>query len=101
DNIALKEDNIALKEDNIVLKDDNIALKEDNIALKKKRISKEKLREIILGYCTQWRSVEEISNFVGKQKSYIGNIVLPQLLDALEKKYDVPHHPKQQYRVKE
>ena len=101
DNIVLGEDNIVLGEDNIVLGSDNIALQEDNIALKKKRISKEELREIILGYCTQWRSVEEISNFVGKKKSYIGNIVLPQLLDDLEKKYDVPHHPKQQYRVKE
>ena len=79
----------------------NIGLQNTNIGLKKKRYSKEEMRELIIDYCQEWRTAEEIAVAVDKTTAYIRDIVLPKLSDVLEKKYDVPHHPKQKYRAKQ
>ena len=59
------------------------------------------MRELIINYCQEWRTAEEIAVAVDKTTAYIRDIVLPKLSDVLEKKYDVPHHPKQKYRAKQ
>lgn len=59
------------------------------------------MRELIIDYCQEWRTAEEIAIAVDKTTAYIRDIVLPKLSDVLEKRYDVPHHPKQKYRAKQ
>lgn len=100
-NIGLQGTNIGLESANIGLKSTNIGLENTNIGLKKKRYSKEEMRELIIDYCQEWRTAEEIAIAVDKTTAYIRDIVLPKLSDVLEKKYDVPHHPKQKYRAKQ
>ena len=100
-NIGLQNTNIGLQGTNIGLKGTNKGLENTNIGLKKKRYSKEEMRELIIDYCQEWRTAEEIAVAVDKTTAYIRDIVLPKLSDVLEKKYDVPHHPKQKYRAKQ
>lgn len=94
-NVGLQNSNIGL---NIGLPDANIGL---NIGLKKKRYSKEEIRTLIVSYCHDWRTAEEIAAYVGRKFMYIRDIVLPQLSDVIEKMYDIPHHPRQKYRTKQ
>ena len=100
-NIGLQNTNIGLQGTNIGLQSTNIGLENTNIGLKKKRYSKEEMRELIIDYCQEWRTAEEIAIAVDKTTAYIRDIVLPKLSDVLEKKYDVPHHSKQKYRAKQ
>jgi len=99
--IGLQNTNIGLQSTNIGLQSTNIGLENTNIGLKKKRYSKEEMRELIIDYCQEWRTAEEIAIAVDKTTAYIRDIVLPKLSDVLEKRYDVPHHPKQKYRAKQ
>ena len=66
-----------------------------------KHYSKNELQNLIVEFCSEWRSSEEIANAVGKSSDYILNKVLPDMMNLLEKKYDVPRHPKQKYRKKQ
>ena len=100
-NIGLQNTNIGLESANIGLQSTNIGLQATNIGVRKKRYSKEIMRELIINYCQEWRTAEEIAIAVDKTTAYIRDIVLPKLSDVLEKKYDVPHHPKQKYRAKQ
>ena len=100
-NIGLQNTNIGLQGTNIGLKGTNIGLENTNIGLKKKRYSKEEMRQLIIDYCQEWRTAEEIAIAVDKTTAYIRDIVLPKLSEVLEKKYDVPHHPKQKYIAKQ
>ena len=100
-NIGLQNTNIGLESANIGLQSTNIGLQATNIGVRKKRYSKEEMRELIIDYCQEWRTAEEIAIAVDKTTAYIRDIVLPKLSDVLEKRYDVPHHPKQKYRAKQ
>lgn len=100
-NIGLQGTNIGLESANIGLQSTNIELQGTNIGIRKKRYSKEEMRKLIIDYCQEWRTAEEIAIAVDKTTAYIRDIVLPKLSDVLEKKYDVPHHPKQKYRAKQ
>ena len=100
-NIGLESANIGLQSTNIGLQGTNIELQGANIGVRKKRYSKEEMRELIIDYCQVWRTAEEIAIAVDKTTAYIRDIVLPKLSEVLEKKYDVPHHPKQKYRAKQ
>ncbi len=99
-NIALPDANIALPDANIALPDSNIALPDTNVALKK-RYTKEEMKNMVLEVCQDWKTVEEIANYVGRTPGYMKNIVLPQLHDVIEKMYDISHHPRQKYRAKQ
>ncbi len=54
----------------------------------------------IADFCAQWRTLSEIAEHVQRSRQYLRGEVIPQMLDVLERKYDSPTHPKQQYRVK-
>ena len=58
------------------------------------------MREILV-YCKDWHSVGEIAEHFKRSRQYIRGEVLPKLSDLLERKYDTPNHPHQQYRTKE
>lgn len=54
----------------------------------------------ITDFCAQWRTLSEIAEHVQRSRQYLRGEVIPQMFDVLERKYDSPTHPKQQYRVK-
>ena len=107
-NVALNMDtfgaNVALNMDtsvaNIALPDTNVALPDANVALPK-RYNKKQLKEKMMEVCSDWITVDVIAAKIGRDVNYVKNHVLPQLADVLEKMYDVPHHPRQKYRVKQ
>lgn len=93
--------NVALPDGNVALPDGNVALPDANVGLQRKRYSKNELRDILVSFCTQWKTAEEIALYVGRNLVYIRNRVLPNLSDVIEKMYDLPHHPRQKYRAKQ
>ena len=97
-NMGLPDANIGLPDANVGL---NIGLPDANIGLPKKRYSKEEMKNLIVTYCNDWRTAEEIAVYVGRKFMYIRDIVLPQLSDVIEKMYDIPHHPRQKYRARQ
>ena len=92
--------NMGLQETNMGLQETNIGLQGTNEGFRRKRYSKKEMRRLIIDYCQEWRTAEEIAIAVNKTTPYIRDSVLPLLTDVLEKKFDVPHHPKQKYRVR-
>ena len=100
-NMGLRDANVGLRDANVGLRDANVGLQDANAEVKRRRYSKEEMRRLVVEYCNDWRTAEEIANAVNKKLSYIRDTVLPSLSDVLEKKYDVPHHPKQKYRTKQ
>jgi len=106
-NLATSSTNLATSEGkniaNLDTSDENLATSPTNnlASSKKKRYSKVEVQELILNFCSEWRTIEDISIFLDRDKSYIRNEVLPLLAEKLEKMYEnIPHHPRQKYRVK-
>ena len=100
-NMGLKDANMGLPDTNMGLPDTNMGLLSANMGLQKKRFSKEEMRCLIVDYCNEWRTAEEIATIVGRKFRYVRDIILPQLSDVIEKMYDIPHHPRQKYRTKQ
>lgn len=100
-NVALTDGNVALTDANVGLSNVNVGLVDANVGLQRKRYSKTELRELVLSFCTQWRTAEEIALYIGRNLVYVKNRVLPQMSDVIEKMYDIPHHPRQKYRAKQ
>ena len=100
-NLASSGENLATSKENLASPDENLATsKEDLASSKKKRFSKLEIEKLILDFCTEWRTIEDIATFLDRDKNYIRNEVLPQLADKLVKMYEnVPNHPRQKYRV--
>ncbi|MGM9746276.1 MAG: RNA-binding domain-containing protein [Paludibacteraceae bacterium] len=67
---------------------------------KHKKLNSQKRQEMILDYCSVWRSVEDIAAYTGLTKVYIRNKLLPKMEKLLERRYNLPRHPKQKYRRK-
>ena len=76
----------------------NVALLEPNVTLPK-RYTKEQLKEKVMAICSDWVTSEQIAAQLGRDVRYVKSHVIPQMVDVLEKMYDVPHHPRQKYRV--
>lgn len=100
DNVGLPDGNVGLPGSNVGLPDGNVGLPNPNVGLRRKRYSKNELRDIVVSFCTQWKTAEEIALYVGRDLVYIRDRVLPQMSDVIEKMYDIPHHPRQKYRAK-
>ena len=99
-NVALSSSNVALNMDTL---EANMALNMDtsasNMALPK-RYTREQIRERVIEVCQKWVTAEEIAIRIGRDTKYIKNFILPQMTDILERMYDIPHHPRQKYRIK-
>lgn len=79
-----------------------VATSNQKVATLKRHYSKEELRKKILDYCTEWRTLDDISSFIERDRNYLRNKVLPRMTDILEKMYEsIPHHPRQKYRAKQ
>lgn len=57
---------------------------------------------MILEFCTEWRSAEEIAEYVHRNKQYIRGEVLPKMDHLLIRKFPtIEKHPGQKYKVKD
>ena len=101
-NVATSSPNVATSGSNVATSDGhNVATSERNVATSKQRYSREELRKMIVGYCAEWRTLDDIAAFIGRNSKYLRNYVLPQMTDVIEKMYeDIPNHPRQKYKVR-
>ena len=59
------------------------------------------LMQQIVEFCAEWHTMSEIAEHVNRSRQYIRGEVLPKMSDVLERKFDSPNHPNQQYRRKQ
>ncbi|MBR5685180.1 MAG: AAA family ATPase, partial [Muribaculaceae bacterium] len=66
------------------------------------RMSRAQLQEMILEFCTEWRSAEEIAEHVHRHKQYIRGEILPKMDHLLIRKFPtIEKHPGQKYKTKD
>ena len=65
------------------------------------RIGKDEMRQRILEYCSEWRTPQEIADYLGRTKQYIRIKILPQMSDVLQMRFNKENHPGQKYKVKD
>ena len=69
-----------------------------------KKLSAQMRESLILDYCSEdWRTLQNMTEYLGRNKDYLRNKVLPQLTESgkLEMRFpDTPNHPNQQYKTK-
>lgn len=65
------------------------------------RITKEELRQKIMDFCYEWRTPQEIADYLGRTKQYIRIKILPQMSDVLQMRFSKENHPGQRYKVKD
>ena len=58
-----------------------------------KRMSLKQRQQMILDFCSDWRTIEEIAAYTNLGKTYVRNKILPVIEKFLERKYTIPHHP--------
>ncbi|MDE6395936.1 MAG: hypothetical protein K2K84_01535 [Muribaculaceae bacterium] len=71
--------------------------------LKKKRLSSTDMETVLTEVASEWRSIRELTDILGKDKSYLRNRILPSLISkgVLEREYpSIPNHPNQRYKAK-
>ena len=102
-NVATSGSNMATSEGrNVATSGSNVATSGSNVATSKKRYSREELRKMIVGYCAEWHTLDDIAAFIGRNSKYLRNYVLPQMTDVIEKMYeDIPNHPRQKYKARD
>lgn len=107
-NLASSDRNLATSKvdnsANLDTSNENLAtsLSENLASSKRKRYSKAEVQQLIIRFCAEWRTIEDISIFLDRDKNYIRNEILPLLAEKLEKMYqNIPNHPRQKYRVKQ
>lgn len=66
-----------------------------------KRMRKEDMRKMIIDYCSEWRTVSEIADYLHRDKQYIRNKVLPVMHDVLQMMFPKENHPGQKYKVRD
>lgn len=85
-------------ESNLCANKNNLSTDKSNLT---RRYKKEDLIQMIADFCVDWKTVEEIAAYVGRDSKYLNNKIMPLLDKLLDKQYNVPHHPKQKYKRKD
>ena len=78
-------------------------LEEQTLQPTPRKLSEAQRTELICHYCVDWKSVQQIAAYLGRNKNYIRNAVLPALIKSgkLEMLYpQVENHPQQQYKTR-
>ncbi len=78
-------------------------LEEQTLQPTPRKLSEAQRTALICHYCVDWKSVQQIAAYLGRNKNYIRNAVLPALIQSgkLEMLYpQVENHPQQQYRTR-
>ena len=99
-NMESSKSNMDTSKSNIFRKKSNISENKSNISTKK-NYKKEELVKLIVDFCQNWKTIDEIAIYLGRDAKYIKNMVLPKMSDVIEKMYNIPHHPRQKYRAKQ
>ena len=100
--VATSDQKVATSDQKVATSDQKVATSDQKVATSKKHFSREMLRKIIVEYCAEWRTLDDISAFIGRDRKYLRNKILPQMTDVIEKMYEnIPNHPRQKYRVKQ
>lgn len=84
--------------------DESELSEETRSLLKKKRLSQFQMEVLICEITSDWRTIQDLVQIFGKDKSYLRNHVLPNMISkgVLEREYaSIPNHPNQRYRVKQ
>lgn len=89
-----------LEQTSATLEQISATLKPNVATSRPKRMSLEQRQQMILDYCSDWRTIEEIAAYTNLGKTYVRNKILPVIEKFLERKYTIPHHPRQRYRRK-
>lgn len=71
--------------------------------LKKKRLKQSEMEALIGEIAVEWLTVQQLTEILGRDKSYIRNRVIPSLIlkGIIEREYPyVLNHPNQRYRIR-
>lgn len=99
-NISEKKSDVDTPKSNISEKESGIDTSKSNISTKK-YYKKDELVKLIVDFCQNWKTIDEIAIYLGRDAKYIKNMVLPKMSNLIEKMYNIPHHPRQKYRAKQ
>lgn len=104
-NVDSLDSNVDSSKGNInIIIDESELSEEARFFLKKKRLSQFQMEVLICEITSDWRTIQDLVQILGKDKSYLRNHVLPNLISKgiLEREYpSIPNHPNQRYRVKQ
>ena len=104
-NVDSLESNVDSSEDNINIIFDASALSDEaRVLLNRKRLSQSQMETLICEIAYEWRTIQDLTHILRKDKSYLRNHVLPYLISKgiLEREYaSIPNHPNQRYRIKQ
>ena len=70
--------------------------------LKKRRLNQAEMETLIGEIALEWLTIQELTEILGRDKSYLRNHILPPLISKgiLEREYpSIPYHPNQRYRI--
>ena len=84
-----------------VIIDEFMLSEEARSLLKKRRLSQSQMETLICEITSDWRTIQDLVQILGKDKSYLRNHVLPNLISrgVLVREYtSIPNHPNQRYR---
>lgn len=67
----------------------------------KRKLSAQETERLVCCFCTEWRTAQEIADYLHRTKDHMRNVILPRLLKqgVLEQRFSVKRHPNQQYRA--
>ena len=67
----------------------------------KRKLSAQETERLVCCFCTEWRTAQEIADYLHRTKDHVRNVILPRLLKqgVLEQRFSVKRHPNQQYRA--
>ena len=89
-------------ESKVATSGEKVATSEGKVATPNpKRMSKEDMRRMIIEYCSEWRTVSDIADYVCRDKQYIRNKVLPLMHDVLQMLFPKENHPGQKYKTRD
>ena len=104
-NVDSLESNVDSSEYNINIIFDESALSDEaRVLLNRKRLSQSQMETLICEIAYEWRTIQDLTQILRKDKSYLRNHVLPNLISKgiLEREYaSIPNHPNQRYRIKQ
>lgn len=105
DDNKMKQEDKTLQVQDINLtssEEETLQVKEDNLtSLRPSRMRRVQLQKMILEFCTEWRSAEEIARYVQRNKQYIRGEVLSKMEHLLIRKFPTKeNHPGQKYKIK-
>lgn len=79
----------------------NASSEEQMMQATKRKLSAEETERLVCCFCIEWRTAQEIADYLHRTKDHVRNVILPRLLKQglLEQRFSVKRHPNQQYRA--